>query len=1018
MKQTFLITQLFFCLTIQALGQPSSGIEENSDIYQEALNHYEAGHYNLARASFEKYIDNNKGANLGDAHYYRAICAIKLFHNDGEYLMESFITDFPLHSKSSTARFTIGSYYFENDNYTKAISNFEKTKPIASISCDLNFMLGYSYMSKKQFDNAKNTFAKVNDQSCKHYLASNYYRGYLNYRDDELNEALEALKIASQDEDFGRSAALMIGNIYFRNDQYTEAISFVSTLAPATLDNNPELYFIRAGAHFEKKEYNDAVKYYEDGMAKTGNRASSDVFFNMAESYRHIGNKEEAIEKYKLSALDVSETGAYSSYYLGKLYVETGNKPFAKSAFQEALKSEKEVIREEALFQLAKVEFDLGNFSESIKNLQKYAEDFPNGNYQTEAREFITKAFLNTSDYDIAINYIESLTSLSESLKSTYQEVTFLKGADLFNNRQFSASVTYFDKSLKYKMSGTRTVAAHFWKAEAFSIGKLYSDAINSYKSALYTTPESDEGKLIHTKARYGLGYAYYNEKDYPNALANFKTYLNVIPANASEREFYPEDARLRMADCYYVTKDYSSAVSNYSSLLSTGNSNKDYIYFQLGIVNALQSNDTEAKSYFRQVIEGYPSSNYVDNAILQLAEISFEAGEYRPSIAQFSNLINNYSQSSLLPFALVKRALAFSNVGNYPESESDYKKVLDNYISHPTANSALLGLQELSAKSNVSDFGDYLNKYQLANPDDESLETVEFEAAKSLYFNQLYYKAIESFKQFQSKYTNSSLLNDANYFIADSYFRSGDWKESISFLKLVVEDNQNSYQTRSLNRLGDLLARQGNFEEAITYFKRLEKKSRNSRELGNAWEGIMNVYFTSKQYDSTALYTGKILNDTKLSQDLKNKANLVSAKVKIINGNPLDAEDLLIGLINGVKDESAAEASYELALLYYNAGKYKNSLQTLFGLNKNFAQYDQWLGKSFLLIADNYMKQDELFQAKATLNSIIDNASDNDLIQQARKKLVKLEALEKEVVIAKDTTIVIDTLNTSGNND
>lgn len=1018
MKKTFLITQLFICLIFQALGQPPSGIEESSDIYQEALNHYEAGHYNLARASFEKYIGNNLGANIGDANYYRAICAIKLFHNDGEYLMESFIGDFPLHSKSSTARFTIGRYYFENGNYTKAISNFEKTKSIAAISCDLNFMLGYSYMSKKQFQNAKSSFEKVTDQTCKHYLASNYYRGYLSYRDDELSEALEALKIASEDEAFGRSAALMIGNIYFRNNQYAEAISFVRALPATTLDKNPELYFIRAGAHFEQKEYQDAVKFYEAGMAKTRNRASSDVFFNMAESYRQIGKKEEAIEKYKLSALDASETGAYSSYYLGKLYLETGNKAFAKSAFQEALKSEKEVIREEALFQLAKVDFDLGNFSESIRNLQKYAEDFPNGTYQTEASEFITKAFLNTSDYEVAITYIESLNSLSESLKSTYQEVTFLKGADLFNNRKFSGSVTYFDKSLKYKKSSTRTVAAHFWKAEAYSIGKLYQDAIKSYKSALYTTPENEEGRLIHTKARYGLGYAYYNEKDYPNALANFKTYLNKIPADANEREFYPEDARLRMADCYYVTKDYTSAVSNYSSLLSTGNSNKDYIYFQLGIVNALESNNTEAKSYFRQVIDGYPSSNYVDNAILQMAEISFEAGEYQPAIEQFSNLIDNYKQSSLLPFAMVKRALAYSNVGNYEGSEKDYKKVLDDYISHPTANSALLGLQELSAKSNISDFGDYLNKYQLANPDDESLETVEFEAAKSLYFNQLYYKAIEGFKQFQSKYSNSSLLNDANYFIADSYYRSGDWQESIPFLKLVVDDNQNSYQTRSLNRLGSLLAKQGDFAEAVASYKKLEKKARNRRELGNAWEGIMNVNFSDEQYDSSLVYAEKILNRAKLSQDLKNKATLISAKIKIINGIPLDAEDLLLGLINGIKDENAAEASYELALLYFNAGKHKNSLQTLFELNKSFAQYDKWLGKSFLLIADNYMKQDELFQAKATLNSIIENASDENLKQQAREKLLELEALEKEVVIEQDSTIVIDTLNNSGNND
>ncbi|MGB3463613.1 MAG: tetratricopeptide repeat protein, partial [Cyclobacteriaceae bacterium] len=558
MKYIIIITQLCVCISFLSFGQPATGIEANEEIYQEAVNHYEAGHYNLARTLFEKYISNDEGANLGDASYYRAVSAIKLFHNDGEFLLESFISDFPLHSKSSTARFTIGEYYFSNANYTKAIASFEKTKPTTSIVCDLYFKLGYSYLSKRQFEEAKQNFAKVTGTSCRHYLASNYYLGYLYYQDDELAPALKALTNASEDAGFGKSAALMIGNIYFRNDNYREAISFIRGLSPEILNKNPDLYFIRAGAHFELKEYNEAIKNYEAGLERTRNRASSDVFFNLAESYRASDQKQKAIDNYKLSALDETETGAYSSYYLGKLYIETDNKNYARSAFSEALKSEKEEIREEALYQLAKLEYDLGNFGESIRQLKRYNEEYPSGKYRTDVSEYITRSFLNTSDYDIAIDYIESLNSLSQNLKSTYQQVTFLKGADLFNNRKFSSSVKYFDKSLKYKVSSDRTISAHFWKGEAYSIGKLYEEAISSFKSALYTTPSTDEGRLLHIRARYGLGYAYYNSKDYPNALANFKSYLLKIPAGADDRIFYVEDARLRLADCYYGTQEYT----------------------------------------------------------------------------------------------------------------------------------------------------------------------------------------------------------------------------------------------------------------------------------------------------------------------------------------------------------------------------------------------------------------------------------------------------------------------------
>ncbi|MEL7148471.1 MAG: tetratricopeptide repeat protein, partial [Bacteroidota bacterium] len=558
----------------------------------------------------------------------------------------------------------------------------------------------------------------------------------------------------------------------------------------------------------------------------------------------------------------------------------------------------------------------------------------------------MTDAFLNTSDYDVAINYIESLDRLTPNLKKTYQEVTFLKGADQFNNRKFSSSVKYFDKSLAYRISAERAIEAFYWKGEAFSIGKLYEKAVEAYKSSLYITSAKNEGNLLHVKARYGLGYAYYNQQDYSNAMANFITYLTNIPLGADAAQFFADDARLRLADCYYVTKDYQNAEETYQRLLGVGNSKEDYILFQLGLVNSLQSRDAAAGSYFQKVITGHPKSAYLDNAILQDAEIYFESGDYQPAVQGFSKLITEQPDSPLIPFALVKRALAYSNLGKVVESEKDYKKVLDDYITHETANNALRGLQELSANQEIADFNVYLRKYQQANPDDESLEIVEYEAAKSLYFNQLYTKAIDGFKQFQQRYPNSSQLTEADYYIADSYYRSGDGSAAIPFLKSVVADDQNTFQRRALDRLGTLLIEENAYDEAIQYFKQLESKARNPRERGNAWEGMMTTYWQTEAFEEAVAYAERIIESPKMSSDLKSVATLTLAKASIRSESYQDAEDYLIELVNGIKDETAAEANYELGRLYYSTKRYKTSLQTLFELNKNFAQYSKWLGK------------------------------------------------------------------------
>jgi hypothetical protein len=55
------------------------------------------------------------------------------------------------------------------------------------------------------------------------------------------------------------------------------------------------------------------------------------------------------------------------------------------------------------------------------------------------------------------------------------------------------------------------------------------------------------------------------------------------------------------------------------------------------------------------------------------------------------------------------------------------------------------------------------------------------------------------------------------------------------------------------------------------------------------------------------------------------------------------------------------------------------------------------WLVKSFILLADVYAEQDNLFQAKATLQSIVDNYNgDQALIDEAKRKLQKVKDAER----------------------
>ena len=70
-----------------------------------------------------------------------------------------------------------------------------------------------------------------------------------------------------------------------------------------------------------------------------------------------------------------------------------------------------------------------------------------------------------------------------------------------------------------------------------------------------------------------------------------------------------------------------------------------------------------------------------------------------------------------------------------------------------------------------------------------------------------------------------------------------------------------------------------------------------------------------------------------------------------------------------------------------------------IFALSEDYHN-DHFIAKAFILLSDIYAAQDNVFQAKATLESIIENHDDEDLVNVARKKWELILESEKEMVI------------------
>ncbi|MEO5985248.1 MAG: hypothetical protein ABIP80_07050, partial [Ferruginibacter sp.] len=61
---------------------------------------------------------------------------------------------------------------------------------------------------------------------------------------------------------------------------------------------------------------------------------------------------------------------------------------------------------------------------------------------------------------------------------------------------------------------------------------------------------------------------------------------------------------------------------------------------------------------------------------------------------------------------------------------------------------------------------------------------------------------------------------------------------------------------------------------------------------------------------------------------------------------------------------------------------------------------YDYWVTKAYILLGDIYMQQKDYFNAKATYQSVADNANIAEIKAEAQQKLAK--AIEEEKAASK----------------
>ncbi|WP_258097114.1 tetratricopeptide repeat protein [Marinoscillum pacificum] len=989
------ILLFFFGLSVFSLNAQQSIADEGSEsLYQQAMESYRQESYQSAATLFQQYLNRTESPSV-EARYYAALSKLKSSDQSGLTDIKRFIADEPQHPLAGGANFLIGNHFFAKGDYEQAIAYYElvsRSQLNIKDQEEMLFKSGYAYLETEDVERAKTNFGQAIDFRGAYMEDASYYLGVIYYRQKNYNEALAVLEpIDKEGSEYSGQVSMLIASCYFETRSYTRLYAYAEPkLKKVTGEGKKELNRLLGEAYYEQKKFENAAPYLQRYI-DLNRRTTASTYYKLGMCYFKLDQNKNAIEYFKLSGLDKGELGQLSSFYLGQLYMKENNLNYAYSAFKKVTEgtTNPEMV-EESYVTLAKINYQRNQFADAVSDFNTFLSKYPNSRYKLESNELLAQSYLKSSNYDQALAHLESIPNKSTPLKRAYQKVAFQKGQLLFNDSKFQRATEYFDKAAIYAMDKEITAQAYYLKGECLSVLNQYDQAQAAYKKCM--DQRIDDWT---NKSRYGLGYISYNEKDYKSAEKYFQDFI----MNSFKRDELTVDARLRLADCFYVQKDYDRAIKQYGEV--TQPEYASYISYQLGLAYQLKGETTKAIQSFDKTIADNRSA-FADNAYFQKGKIYVASGDFKSAVPVYKSMLSAFPESNLIPYAKTDLALCYLNLNDLSNAKQYYTDVLDNHMNHEVANDALLGLQEVIKKGEkVKDFEQYMDKFQAANPDDGSLEVVAFENAKASYYNQEYSEAIRKLTQFNNKYPNSGFAIDALYFQADSYLRMEDWKNAVAQFKKVIDQGSSSYLMRSLDKRGKAYLEMKDYSGAINNYQLLKVKASNRKELYQSQEGLMTAYFQRNDLDSALYYADEILAGDWKPGNIETDTWLIKGRIYYRQKSYSLAMDEFIKVANEAQNENGAEAKYMIGKVYHDQLQFKRSLEVLFDMNKNYGSYPYWIGKSFLLIADDYLEMGELLQAEATTKSIIENATIPEIVKEAREKMEKIKRKTEEVIVS-----------------
>ena len=991
MKKIVLFILACSILPIQAqyINATQQHKEQAEKLLIEAKLLYNEHSYGMAEELLSQVQSNNP--TYAQAHEAATLMTLIAFHRNPQEALgtiEEYLKSYPDAPEQNRMKaLALLSHYAQN-NYAQVVSGMKEVDPDMLNDKERDDMIlayALSMLKEGRHEEAAVQLGILDLVTDRYDDEVAFYTAYTDYMDKRYEAAEEEFTKTLNIPNYHRQSRYYLAEIMLQTKGYAEAEALAVAYNEEFEQDEYTLEMTRilGEALYGQKRYLQAAVVLEEYLAHAES-PKREALYQLGMSHFNTGEHLRAPELFAMVSDGDDAITQSAQLHAGLSYLALNDKNKARLCFEQAaLMTAVPMLRERAMYNytVCMHETSYAGFGESVAILERFLNEFPHSVYTDRVNSYLVETYMNTKNYDAALESIAKIQQPSNTILAAKQQLLYKAGTEAFAGGDLKKALSKLNESLKIGSYDRQTGAdALFWRGEVYFRSGNYRQASRDYTQYLNLT--ADRKGRTYGLALYGLGYTQFIQKNYQEAFKQFDKLIQSSPAISGIIDKATlADAYMRIGDCYFQARQYKTSEEAYNKAIATEPSQADCAVYQKAFAQGLSGRYDDKIGTLTYLTEAYPQSDYYDDALYEKGRAYVQLENSTQAIATFEQLVSQFPQSQYAPIAGNEIALIHYQNNRIRAAIQSYKAVITSYPNSEQAKVAMRDLKNLYVEENMVDsYVEFASKTQgMVAVDVSEHDSLSYKAAEMAYVRGDEKAATEGFIKYLDQFPTGVYLTDAQYYLGCIYYKANNYNQAKSYLTKVTARRSSKYCEEATRMLADLAYNNKDYALAIETYGDLIAITGNPATKLHAQVHRLRSAQTLANYELIIKETATVLANSKLLPETATELRYYRAKAHLAQGKNEGAiEDLRI-LSKDTRNAYGAEAKYLLAQLYYNIRQYDSAEKEVLDYINVSTPHSYWLARSFILLADVYMKNEKYIEAKQYLISLRQSYQAND---------------------------------------